>query len=276
MLSNVVECCHRLRFKPIVHRGRPEIRQMFDGDPRCRTVARGPREDELIFRFNYWPARSRGDFDGHITRAAFVHNGVEDWYVYPECKLFVSRTELAIARARVGLDHFIVYVETTSQAGNPKNPTPDEWRKLLGSVSDLPLVHAGSAPCQYGAATVELGGLLDFREWMAVVCAADLAITTDTALMHVASAMGTPAVVLATGLQTKLNGAAPVTQPATHFVYPSGKAFFPVEGLGKLAQFDQERFSRTVRKWFGDLSSDGRNREDHLHVARTGDDRAAA
>ena len=84
MLSNVVENCRIMGAKCVVNRNRPGLRQMFLHDRRCRTVARGPELEELVFRFNYWPVSGRDDFNGHMTEAAMIAAGFEGWYHYRE------------------------------------------------------------------------------------------------------------------------------------------------------------------------------------------------
>ena len=130
---------------------------------------------------------------------------------------------------------------------------------MLSSINDLPLVHLDTEPCRHITPRVDLAGCTDFRTWMAVACGASLAIGPDTALMNVASAMGTPGVTIV-----------PTERPG-RVVYPSATAVVPVRGVGKSAVFDVESFSDTVHRRFAEKCARPRDRSDYLLEVGCGD-----
>jgi len=239
MTSNVVENFRRAGWSVAVQRNGRHIGQLYRHDPRCRTVARSPNADEIPFHFNYW--RYHKQTHRHHAAAPYLRNGVGHMFDYPECKLFVTEDEWRWAERTTGKSYYIAIASSTQRPTEGKNPSGVAWRDLLDAITDFPLVHTGQLECQYITPTLELGGKTNIREFMAIIACADLVIGADSAIIHMASAMGAPCIVLDTR-----------NTPAEWFVYPSQKVFQPVTGVGKEAVFDAAKFHELVEFTFED------------------------
>jgi ADP-heptose:LPS heptosyltransferase len=110
---------------------------------------------------------------------------------------------------------------------------------FLGTQADRPIVE--QTMLDLGASAVDLSGQLDLRVVAAVLARCDLLVGGDTPLLHIAAAVGTPAVGLFGPTDGRLRGPYGSDHRIIQGVYPDPPSAPAGDGIGPPSVMDQIR-----------------------------------
>jgi ADP-heptose:LPS heptosyltransferase len=216
----------------------PGLRALKDANPRCRVhfytdipdLVRGlPYIDEILpsdrrprrtmlmrYEESIKPRR-------HLAQILGTYIGARVTDVRPDCPVDESMVEQFRAAWR-DLPRPYIIIQRRAGPWTPNKNWPDEyWEKLVpallksGSVIEIgaPAVEALVAPN-----FIDLRGKTNISELIAAIKAADMLVGPVSGPMHIAAAVGTPAVVILGGYELAENAA----------TYPGNQVFYtPIE-----------------------------------------------
>jgi len=146
-------------------------------------------------RFWYLELLERKDSATNVLKSTMDVVGIRQ-YDY-RAQVYLSSSELESARQRLeGLRRPIITINVASRE-KVKGWPLDNWRKLVGEISDgASVVQIGDDREPLLSGVMRLAGTLSMRESMAVLAQADLHIGPDSFLMHAANGVNTPAVII--------------------------------------------------------------------------------
>jgi ADP-heptose:LPS heptosyltransferase len=143
--------------------------------------------------------------DKHIIETVCSFYGIDA----PDlrCEMFFSKAETAMATDLVeGLDDTFITIEPYSKTNytvNREYPLK-KWQKVVDSLSrEVQIVQIGLETSPLLDSVIDFRGKTSFREAALLIGESELFLSAEGGLVHAATAVNTPSVVIITGYQTE-------------------------------------------------------------------------
>ena len=189
-----------------------EYRDLVQGLPYIDSVHPTSRRPSLSFFIGYEHGIPCGE---HLARVIGQSIGIRITDVRPDCS--VSK-ELVVHFKELWKDmpHPHILFQRQASGWTPNKKWPEEyWRELLRSMSNTStIIDIGTYTSETTQGElhnyIDLRGRTNLQEVVACIAAADILVAPDSGPIHIAAAVGTPAVIIMGGyilpVNTEYNG----------------------------------------------------------------------